>query len=115
MQSSDEILTRSVQSYLRIVTFRTIVVAAATIPSWASASSAGLVAAYGFDEGSGATAADASGNGLNGTINAATWSANGKFGNALSFNGASSWVTVPDAPPLKLTTGMTLSAWVLPS
>ena len=33
----------------------------------------GLVAAYGFDEGSGTTVADRSGNGNNGTLANATW------------------------------------------
>ena len=75
----------------------------------------GLVAAYGFDEGSGTTVADASGNGNNGTISNATWAAAGKFGKALQFNGTSSLVTVPNAASLQLSSGMTLEAWVNPS
>ena len=47
----------------------------------------GLVAAYGFDEGTGTTVTDASGNGNTGTITNATWAATGKFGKALQFNG----------------------------
>ena len=47
----------------------------------------GLVAAYGFDEGSGTTVTDASGNGNNGTITNATWATTGKYGKALQFNG----------------------------
>ena len=74
-----------------------------------------LVAAYGFDEGSGVSVADASGNGLTGTVANGSWSAAGKFGKALSFNGTSSRVTVPDAAALDLTTGMTLEAWVNPA
>ena len=75
----------------------------------------GLVAAYGFEEGSGATVADLSGTGNNGTVTGATWTASGRFGSALSFDGASDWVTVPDANSLDLTTGMTLEAWVRPT
>jgi len=45
----------------------------------------------------------------------ATWTAGGKFGAALSFDGSSSWVTVADAPDLDLSDGMTLEAWVRPS
>ena len=48
-----------------------------------------LVAAYGFDEGTGTTVYDSSGNGNNGTISNATWSTAGKYGDALSFNGTS--------------------------
>jgi hypothetical protein len=75
----------------------------------------GLVLALGFNEGSGTTAADASGNGHTGTIGTASWSPAGRFGNALSFNGSSSMVTVNDSNSLDLTTGMTLEAWVNPS
>ena len=76
---------------------------------------AGLVAAYGLNEGTGLTTSDASGNNNTGTIGAATWTTQGKFGNALSFNGTSAMVTVPDAPSLDLTTGMTLEAWAYPT
>src|SRR5262249_55716235 len=37
------------------------------------------------------------------------------YGNALSFNGTSARVNVPDAASLHLTTGMTLEAWVYPT
>src|SRR6185369_16151954 len=61
---------------------------------------AGLVAAYGFEEGNGTT----------GTVSSATWTTAGKYGKALIFAGASgSWVTVPNAAVLNLTTGMTIS------
>jgi Concanavalin A-like lectin/glucanases superfamily/Abnormal spindle-like microcephaly-assoc'd, ASPM-SPD-2-Hydin/Fibronectin type III domain len=74
-----------------------------------------LVAAYSFDEGSGTTVNDLTGNGNNGTISGATWTPSGKFGKALSFNGNNSLVTIPDAASLRLTTGMTLEAWVNPA
>jgi glucose/arabinose dehydrogenase/chitodextrinase len=75
----------------------------------------GLVAAYGFDEGSGSSVGDASGSGNAGQVGSATWSSEGKYGQALSFNGTSSRVTVPDSPSLRLTTAMTLEAWVYPT
>jgi hypothetical protein len=75
----------------------------------------GLVAAWGFDDASGMNATDATGNGHTGVLYNAAWSANGKFGGALSFNDVDSWVTVEDAPDLHLTSGMTLEAWVLPT
>ncbi len=83
--------------------------------SSSEARGAGLVAAYAFDEGGGSTVADASGNGNTGTIHNATWMTGGKYGKALSFNGTSARVTVLDAPSLRLTTAMTLEAWVNPS
>ncbi|MFD0883384.1 LamG-like jellyroll fold domain-containing protein [Streptosporangium algeriense] len=74
----------------------------------------GLVAAYGMEEGSGTTVGDSSGRNNTGAATDTTW-ATGKHGTALSFNGSSSWITVPHAASLRLTTGMTLSAWVKPT
>jgi chitodextrinase len=75
----------------------------------------GLVAAYGFDESSGTTLHDLSGNGNDGTVaGGAAWSA-GHTGGALSFDGVGAEVTIPDATSLRLGVGMTLEAWVRPS
>jgi hypothetical protein len=86
---------------------------AAAQPSMAATT--GLVAAYGFDEGTGTTVTDASGNGNTGTITNATWAATGKFGKALQFNGTNALVTVPKAASLQLSSGMTPETWVNPS
>jgi hypothetical protein len=75
----------------------------------------GPVAAFSFDEGEGSTAGDSSGHGNSGSTESTTWSQDGKHGGALSFNGWSSDVTVPDAPSLHLTDAMTLEAWVYPT
>ena len=76
----------------------------------------GLVAAYGFSEGGGGAVADVSGNGNNGTLTSGvTWTTAGKFGNALVFNGSSGRVDIADTPSLRLTTAMTLEAWVNPA
>lgn len=75
----------------------------------------GLVAAYGFEEGSGSTVSDISGNGNTGAISGATWTTAGYYGKALLFSGTNSVVTVNNSASLDLTTGMTLEAWVLPS
>ncbi len=74
----------------------------------------GLVAAYGFDEGSGSSAGDSSGNSNAGTLSGANWTSSGKFGKALEFDGTNDKVSVPDANSLDLTNGMTLSAWIKP-
>ena len=72
----------------------------------------GLVAAYAFDEGTGTTVTDASGHGITGTISGATWTTTGKYGNALSFNGTSSYVDLGNPASLQITGSMTWSAWV---
>ena len=88
---------------------------ALVLPPSGTPSTSGLVAAYSFDEGSGGTVVDASGNGNDGSIANATRTASGKHGSALSFNGSSSLVTIPDAAFLHLTSAMTLEAWVDPA
>ncbi len=74
-----------------------------------------LIAAYGFEEGSGNRALDSSGAYHTGTIGGATWTDVGRFGNALSFDGVNDWVTVLDSSLLDLTGGMTIEAWVNPA
>ena len=77
-----------------------------------SAVVSGLVAAYPFDEGSGTATTDLSGNGADGTISGATWTTAGKYGDALSFNGASSYVDLGNPTALQTTGSMTWSAWI---
>lgn len=75
----------------------------------------GLVAAYGFNEGTGSTVTDKTGNGNNGSIFQATWYTTGKYGKALAFDGSNDYVSVPDSNSLDLSTGLTLEAWVRPT
>lgn len=63
-----------------------------------------------FDEGSGDVAADASGNGNDGTVNNGGWAA-GKYGGALELNGVDSNVEVPHGGALSVNQ-FTLMAWV---
>lgn len=74
----------------------------------------GLIAAYGFDEGAGGIAGDASGKGHAGDIKQAAWSTAGRFGGALDFDGVNDWVTIADANDLDIRDAITLEAWVNP-
>jgi RHS repeat-associated protein len=83
-------------------------------PGMALASGADPIAAYNFDAGQGELAEDAFG-GHEGKIEGATWSASGKYGRALSFDGSKqNCVTIPDSPDLRLSEDFTLEAWVKP-
>lgn len=76
----------------------------------------GLVAAYGFNEGSGTVTYDQSSNQNHGTLtNGVTWFSSGKFGKALSFDGTNDMVIVPNSVSLNITSGLTLEAWVYPN
>jgi hypothetical protein len=73
-----------------------------------------LVGAFAFNENSGMTTGDSSGNSNTGSLSGASWTSQGKFGSALSFDGLNNVVTVNDSSSLALTNGMTVEAWVYP-
>ncbi|HWM64170.1 MAG TPA: LamG-like jellyroll fold domain-containing protein [Solirubrobacterales bacterium] len=73
-----------------------------------------MVAAYSFDEGSGAIVHDSGPASHHGTIEGATWTPSGKYGSALDFDGTNDLVSIADAPGLDLTDSFTLEAWVKP-
>ena len=76
--------------------------------SVSSPPSTGLLAAYGMNEGSGATTADVSGNGRTANIVGATWTT-GMYGKGLSLNGTNQYVTSAD---IDFPSGpFTLSGW----
>ena len=69
----------------------------------------GLLAHYTFDEGSGNTVVDHSGNGHNGVLMGGTWISDGEFGGALHLGGSDN-VTVANFPTAL--TSLSVSAWV---
>ena len=75
-------------------------------------SSAALLGHWRFDETSGTTAADSSGNGNNGTTSGSpTWVA-GKFGNGLNFDGVDDVVNSGSGSTLDDLPAMTLAVWI---
>ncbi len=64
-----------------------------------------------LDEGSGTTVFDGSGNNLTGSFVGVEWT-EGRFGKALSFNGAAGQLTVPHSEWLDLGAAMTLRLWL---
>jgi uncharacterized repeat protein (TIGR01451 family) len=71
----------------------------------------GLVAHYKFDEGSGTTALDSSGNGNHGDIVGPTYTT-GKVGTALDFDGMDDYVEMPAFLGGAKFTAFTLEAWI---
>ncbi|QQS44626.1 hypothetical protein IPM65_03440 [Candidatus Roizmanbacteria bacterium] len=68
-----------------------------------------------FDEGYGTTANDSSTQGNDGSISSATWTNDGKYGKALSFNGTSGYVNAGSDSSLDDLTTMSVSAWIYPT
>lgn len=76
----------------------------------------GLVGWWKLDETSGTSAADSSGTGNTGTTHASpAWTTAGQFNGALTFNGTTQYVSVPDVASLQLSGSWTVSTWVNPS
>jgi PKD repeat protein len=72
----------------------------------------GLVGLWHFDEGSGTTASDSSGNNYNGVIFGAIY-VDGKSGKALLFDGTNDYVNVPDPGASNLDLNrVTIEAWI---
>jgi hypothetical protein len=74
---------------------------------------ASTVALWHFNENNGNVAADASGNGFDGSLNAPSWTI-GKYGSALLFDGLDDEVLVPDLPGLNMQVPWSVEAWIKP-
>jgi RHS repeat-associated protein len=73
-----------------------------------------LVSRWKLDEGSGSTINDSKGTN-NGTAANTSWTT-GRLGNALSFNGTSSYISVPDTDnSLDIDNEITITAWIKPN
>ena len=77
----------------------------------ACAAEDGLVVHFNFDEGSGSTVRDVSGNHHDGTIHGAEFVAL-QQGYALQFDGEDDYVEVPDSEALRIRGAVTVEAWV---
>jgi hypothetical protein len=73
------------------------------------------VAAFAFNEGTGATVTDSSGNSNTGSVSGATWSTQGRNGGALQFDGVNDRVILNSSASLNPTSAITLEAWVFPT
>ena len=79
----------------------------------------GLVGWWKFDEGTSTNAHDSSGNGYNGILSTSgstkpQW-VSGKLGQALNFDGSSSYVGAGAGPSLNISGAITVSAWIKPT
>jgi hypothetical protein len=84
-------------------------------PKLMTVPSSGLAGYWTFNEGSGNTVEDFSGNNNNGVLyNSPSW-VDGKIGKALSFNGSNTYVDFGNSNSLKITGSQTISMWLKPT
>jgi hypothetical protein len=83
--------------------------------NYSLATAPGPVAAWGFDEGSGATSADTSGNGNTATlVNGPAW-VDAKYGKGVSFDQINDYLSVANSTSLDVSgNALTLSMWIKP-
>ncbi|MEM8944055.1 MAG: LamG domain-containing protein [Planctomycetota bacterium] len=74
----------------------------------------GLVGHWTFDETSGSTAADSSGNGNDGTATNHSWDSNGRIDGCIELDGWYDYVSITNAASLQISGQITISAWVKP-
>ena len=65
-----------------------------------------------FEEGSGNTTKDLSGNGNAGAVKSAEWTKDGKKGKAIFFDGKTSYVEVADSKSLDMADAITIEVWI---
>ena len=85
--------------------------ATACATTFVGTTNAGLLAYWTFDEGTGTTAYDYSGDANTGVVAGAAW-VGGMIDSALSFDGETTQVTVSNSPSLNPLNGITIAAWV---
>lgn len=73
------------------------------------------VGRWDFEEGTGTSASDTSGNANTGTLTAGPTWAQGKIGKAINFDGSNDCVSVSNASSLNMTSAITIEAWVYPT
>jgi|GEM_PF-656665 len=77
----------------------------------------GLIGYWAFNESTGTTASDGSGNNNNGTLvnmNNADW-VTGRSGNAIDFDGVDDYITVPHSSSLVQPSSFSIASWVRPA
>jgi hypothetical protein len=76
---------------------------------------ASLIAHWTFEENSGDTAIDSSGNGHHGRLMNGAVRASGKIGQAIELDGSDDHINVANTQKLQLTTEFTITAWIFPT
>lgn len=100
---------------LTVSTSQSIVSDDVTVSVAAAPTAAGPVGLWKFNEGSGTTAADSSGNNNLGTLQGGATFGSGHSGSGLVLNGSNPRAVVPDTASLDITGTITFSVWIAPS
>jgi fibronectin type 3 domain-containing protein len=98
-RGSRKVLTSAVVAAMAMSVVATAITAGTASAAPAAAATSSPLVKYDFNEGTGTTAKDSSGNGFDGTLTGgASWATNGKNYDAVKLDGSSGYVNIPNGP-----------------
>jgi hypothetical protein len=97
-----------------IIIVLALVVLSLSVNAWALNDDKALMLYFTFDEDDGGKVKDVSGNNIEGTLEGAVWSKNGKIGGAVHLEDSEKFVEVDAVPELDITDELTIQGWFFP-
>ena len=97
-----------------IIIVLALVVLSLSVNTWALNDDKALMLYFTFDEDDGGKVKDVSGNNIEGTLEGAVWSKNGKIGGAVHLEDSEKFVEVDAIPELDITDELTIQGWFFP-
>ncbi len=97
-----------------VITVLSLIFLSLSVNSWAINDDEALMLYFTFDEDNGGKVKDVSGNNIEGTLEGAVWSKDGKLGGAVHLEDIEQFVEVDAVPELDITDELTIQAWFFP-
>ena len=97
-----------------VITVFCLIVLSLSLNTWAINDDKALMLYFTFDEDNGGKVKDVSGNNIEGTLEGAVWSKDGKIGGAVHLEDSEQFVEVDAVPELDITDELTIQAWYFP-
>lgn len=97
-----------------IITVFCLIALSLSLNTWAINDDKALMLYFTFDEDNGGKVKDVSGNNIEGTLEGAVWSKDGKIGGAVHLEDSNKFVEVDAVPELDITDELTIQAWYFP-
>ena len=97
-----------------IITVFSFIALILTVNAWALNDDKALMLYFTFDEDNGGKVKDVSGNNIEGTLEGAVWSKDGKIGGAVHLEGIDKFVEVDAVPELDINDELTIQGWFFP-
>ncbi len=97
-----------------VITVFCLIALSLSVDAWAINDDKALMLYFTFDEDDGGKVVDVTGNNIEGTLEGAVWSTDGKIGGAVHLEDSEQFVEVDAVPELDITDEITIQAWFFP-